>query len=136
MVCHLFPQRWQTLNVQSRETIGQEDHVICLQLRRHAKIQVLRLEPLIRRFFFYKYAVLKHIRPLLRIFFVAATLSFWRNSFVAATPSLWPNSSVSATPCLADIHIQELWDAFPSLKNYRFLIIEKGHFNFTILFVV
>ena len=32
-VCHLFPQRWQTLNVQSRETIGQEDHVICLQLR-------------------------------------------------------------------------------------------------------
>ena len=50
-VCHLFPQRWQTLNVQSRETIGQEDHVICLQLRRRAKIQVLRLEPLIRRFF-------------------------------------------------------------------------------------
>ena len=33
-VCHLFPQRWRTLNVQSRETIGQEDHVICLQLRR------------------------------------------------------------------------------------------------------
>ena len=50
-VCHLFPQRWRTLNVQSRETIGQEDHVICLQLRRRAKIQVLRLEPLIRRFF-------------------------------------------------------------------------------------
>ena len=50
-VCHLFPQRWQTLYVQSRETIGQEDHVICLQLRRRAKIQVLRLEPLIRRFF-------------------------------------------------------------------------------------
>ena len=35
-VCHLFPQRWRTLNVQSRETIGQEDHVICLQLRRRA----------------------------------------------------------------------------------------------------
>ena len=50
-VCHLFPQRWWTLNVQSRETIGQEDHSICLQLRRRAKIQVLRLEPLIRRFF-------------------------------------------------------------------------------------
>ena len=35
-VCHLFPQRWRTLNIQSRETIGQEDHVICLQLRRCA----------------------------------------------------------------------------------------------------
>ena len=35
-VCHLFPQRWRTLNVQSRETIGQEDHVIYLQLRRRA----------------------------------------------------------------------------------------------------
>ena len=89
-----------------------------------------------KKIFFYKYAVLKHIRALLRIFFVAATLSFWWNSFVAATSSLWPNSSVPATPCLADIHIQELWDVFPSLKNYRFLIIEKGHFNFTILFVV
>ena len=35
-VCHLFPQRWRTLNIQSRETIGQEDHVICLKLRRRA----------------------------------------------------------------------------------------------------
>ena len=42
-VCHLFPQRWRTLNIQSRETIGQEDHVICLKLRRRAQIQVLRL---------------------------------------------------------------------------------------------
>ena len=33
-VCHLFPQRWQTLNIQSRETIGQEDYVTCLKLRR------------------------------------------------------------------------------------------------------
>ena len=32
-VCHLFPQRWRTLNIQSRETIGQEDHVICLKIR-------------------------------------------------------------------------------------------------------
>ena len=79
---------------------------------------------------FYKYAVLKHILSL-----VAAT-PFWRNSFVAATLSFWRNSPVSATPCLADIIVQELWDAFPSLKNYRFLIIEKRHFNFTILFVV
>ena len=31
-VCHLFPQRWRTLNIQSRETIGQEDHVTCLIL--------------------------------------------------------------------------------------------------------
>ena len=36
VVWHLFPQRWRTLNVQSRENIGQEDHVICLQLRRRA----------------------------------------------------------------------------------------------------
>ena len=31
-VCHLFTQRWRTLNIQSRETIGQEDHVTCLKL--------------------------------------------------------------------------------------------------------
>ena len=30
-VCHLFPQRWRTLNIQSRETIGQ-DHITCLIL--------------------------------------------------------------------------------------------------------
>ena len=32
-VFHLFPQRWRTLNIQSRETIGQENHVTCLKLR-------------------------------------------------------------------------------------------------------
>ena len=42
-----------------------------------------------------------------------------------------------ATTCmgLADIHIQGLWDAFPSLKNCLFLTIEKGHFKLAILFV-
>ena len=85
---------------------------------------------------FYKYAVLKHIISLWRNFFVVVTLSLWLNFFVAATPSLWPNFSEAATPCLADIHIQELWDAFPSLKNYLFLTIEKGHFKLAILFIV
>ena len=33
-VCHLFPQRWRTLNIQSRETIDQEGNVTCLKLRR------------------------------------------------------------------------------------------------------
>ena len=49
--------------------------------------------------------------------------------------SLWPNFSAAATPCLADIHIQGLWDAFLSLRNYLFLTIEKGHFKLAILFV-
>ena len=49
---------------------------------------------------FYKYAVLKHILPLWRNFFVAATLSLWRNFFVAATLSLWLNFFVAATPSL------------------------------------
>ena len=49
--------------------------------------------------------------------------------------SLWPNFSAAATPCLADIHIQGLWDAFPSPRNYLFLTIEKGHFKLAILFV-
>ena len=42
-----------------------------------------------------------------------------------------------ATPWmgLADIHIQGLWDAFPSLRNCPFLTIEKGHFKLAILFV-
>ena len=49
--------------------------------------------------------------------------------------SLWPNFSAAATPCLADIHIQGLWDAFPSLRDCLFLTIEKGHFKLAILFV-
>ena len=49
--------------------------------------------------------------------------------------SLWPKFSAAATPCLADIYIQGLWDAFPSLKNCLFQTIEKGHFKFAILFV-
>ena len=36
---------------------------------------------------------------------------------------------------LADIHIQGLWDAFPSLRNCPFLTIEKGYFKLAILFV-
>ena len=49
--------------------------------------------------------------------------------------SLWPKFSAAETPCLANIHIQGLWDAFPSLKNCLFLTIEKGQFKLAILFV-
>ena len=56
---------------------------------------------------FYKYVIFKH--PL----------------------SLWPNFSAAATPWvgLTDIHIQGLWDTFPSLKNCLFLTIEKDILN-------
>ena len=51
--------------------------------------------------------------------------------------SLLPNFSTAATPWMGvvDIHIQGLWDAFPSLRNCLFQTIEKGHFKFAILFV-
>ena len=52
-VCHLFPQRWRTLNIQSRETIGQEDHVTCLN---SSPASLSHLQDGI----FYKYVVFKH----------------------------------------------------------------------------
>ena len=78
-VCHLFPQRWQTLNIQSRETIGQEDHVTCLKLRRR-----VNLSPAFgathKTRIFYKYVVFKYPCSLLPNFFAAATHSLQHES--------------------------------------------------------
>ena len=51
-VCHLFPQqRWRMhTNIQSRETIGQENHVTCVKLRPR-KFRPAFLEPIPRHVF-------------------------------------------------------------------------------------
>ena len=52
-VCHLFPQqRWRThTNIQSRETIGQENHVTCLKLRLRLNFVPRFLKPIPRHVF-------------------------------------------------------------------------------------
>ena len=78
-VCHLFPQRWRTLNIQSREAIGQEDHVTCLKLRPHVNLSPA-FGATYKTRIFYKYVVFKHRCFLLPNFFAAATHSLQRES--------------------------------------------------------
>ena len=65
-------------HIQSRETIGQEDHVTCLKLRPR------KLSPAFGATYktriFYKYVVFKHPCSLLPNFFAAATHSLLRES--------------------------------------------------------
>ena len=78
-VCHLFPQRWRTLNIQSRETIGQEDHVTCLKLRRRVNSSPA-FGATYKTRIFYKYVVFKHPCSLLPNFFAVATHHLQRES--------------------------------------------------------
>ena len=112
-VCHLFPQRWRTLtySVSGNHCPGGPRDMLtttsaCVN---SSPASLSHLQDGI----FYKYVVFKHPLP------------------------LWPNFSTAATPWmgLVDIHIQGLWDAFPSLRNCLFQTIEKGHFKLAILFV-
>ena len=67
------------LHIQSRETIGQENHVTCLKLRPR-----VNSSPAFRATYktriFYKYVVFKHLCSLLPNFFAAATHSLQRKS--------------------------------------------------------
>ena len=60
-VCHLFPQqRWRThTNNQSRETIGQENHMTCLKLRLR-KFRPASFGADSKTRIFYKYVIFKH----------------------------------------------------------------------------
>ena len=119
VVCHLFPQRWRTLNIQSRETIGQDDHVTCLKLRPRVNSSP---------------AFLSHLQDAYFQTPLSSLTKFLRNS--NTLPLAWIQER-KATPCigLADIHIQWLWDAFQSLRNCPFITIKKGHFKLVILFI-
>ena len=111
-------------HIQSRETIGQEDHVTCLKLRRRVNLSPA-FGATYKTSIFYKYVVFKHPCSLLRNFFAAAN----------TPPPVWINSwKVTTWMGLADIqNILRLWDAFQSQKNCPFLIIKKGHFKYVIL---
>ena len=78
-------------HIQSRETIGQEDHVTCLKLRPR-----VNLSPAFGATYkmrtFYKYVVFKHPCSLLRNFFAVATRSFTKFLRSSNTlPSAWIN---------------------------------------------
>ena len=119
-VCHLFPQRWWTLNIQSRETICQEDPVTCLKLRRHVNSSPA-FGATYKTRIFYKYVVFKH----------PCSLFYQISSQQQHTPFSVNQQDRKATLWmgLADIHIQWLWDAFQSQWNCPFLSIKKGHFK-------
>ena len=110
--------------IQSRETIGQEDHVTCLKLRRRVNSSPA-FGATYKTRIFYKYVVFKH----------PCSLFYQISSQQQHTPFSVNQQERKATPWmgLADIHIQWLWDAFQSLRNCPFLIIKKGHFKLVIL---
>ena len=113
-VCHLFPQqRWRmNTNIQSRETIGQENHVTCLKLRHRLNFVPRFLEP-----------IPKHV--------------FSINTSSSNTLSLFPNFYCSApvwlsySPTNVKIHKMDqpnllflkilcLWDFFQPRKHQLF----------------
>ena len=65
--------------IQSRETIGQENHVTCLKLRPRVNSSPA-FGATYKTRIFYKYVVFKHPCSLLRNFFAAATHSLQRES--------------------------------------------------------
>ena len=66
-------------HIQSRETIGQEDHVTCLKLRPRVNSSPA-FGATYKTRIFYKYVVIKHPCSLLPNFFAAATHSLQRES--------------------------------------------------------
>ena len=58
----LFPQQrwWMHTNIQSRETIGQENHVTCLKLRLHLNFAPCFFGANSKTQIFYNYVIFKH----------------------------------------------------------------------------
>ena len=119
-VCHLFPQqRWRThTNIQSRETIGQENHVTCVKLRPRLNFVPRFLEPISRHVFSINTSS-------------SNTLSFIPISIAALTRSLqvtllFTNRSKKPKKwiSLADIHFfKTLWlfpaSEKPTVSNHK-----------------
>ena len=101
-------------HIQSRETIGQEDHGTCLKLGPHVNSSNTR-----------------------RVFSINTSSSntlvlFYQISSQQQHTPFSMNQQERKSPLwmgLADIHIQWQWDDFQSLRNCPFLTIKKGHFN-------
>ena len=105
-------------HIQSRETIGQEDHVTCLKLRPRVNSSPA-FGATYKTHIFYKYVVFKH----------PCSLFYQISSQRQRTTSSVNQQEWKATWMgLADIHILWLWDAFQSQWNCPFLIIKKRTF--------
>ena len=106
-------------HIQSRETIGQENHVTCLKLRPRVNF-VLRLEPLPRHVF----SINTSSSNTLSLF-----TQFLRSG--NTLPPVWLNRRQIATTWmgLADIqNIHWLWDFFQSQRNRLFPTIKRKTF--------
>ena len=125
-VCHLFPQRWRTLtySVSGNHWPGGPRDLFKTKSARKFKSYVF--EPPTRRVFSINTSSSNTL-----------VLFYQISSQQQHTPFSVNQQERKATPWmgLADIHIQGLWEAFPSLRNCPFLTIKKGHFKFAILFV-
>ena len=105
-------------HIQSRETIGQEDHVTCLKLRPRVNSCP---EPPTRRVF----SINRSASNTLVLFYQISSQQ-------QHTPSSVNQQESEATTWmdLADIqNIYWLWDAFQSQRNCPFLIIKKDILN-------
>ena len=125
VVCHLFPQRWRTLNIQSQETIGQEDHVTCLKLGPRINSSTAFLSHL-QDGIFYKYVVFKHPFSLWPNFFAAATHSLQHESTGEKSNTMNGPRRHSYTRTMRCFSVSE---KLP-ISNHK-----KGHFKLAILFV-
>ena len=119
-VCHLFHKDGGRSHIQSRETIGQENYVTCLELRPRVNFRPA-FEASYKTRIFYKYVVFKH----------PCSFSNPISSQQQHTPSSVNQQEWKATTWmgLADIqNIQSLWDFFQSQRNCLFLIIKRRTF--------
>ena len=127
----MFPsQRWPThTNYQSRETIGQENHVTCVKPAFKFRPAFFGSDSKIR--IFYKYVVFKH-----SFSFSQFPLQRWhalsRVTLLFTNRSKKPKKWISH----ADIHFFKtlwLWDFFQSRRNRLFRTTRRNrHFKYVI----
>ena len=111
-------------HIQSRETIGQEDHVTCLKLRPRVNSRPA-FEAYYKTRIFYKYVVFKHPLSLLHKFFAAATHSLQRES-------TGEKSNNMDGPCRHSKYTLTMRH-FPVSEKLPVSNNKKGHFKYVIL---
>ena len=110
-------------HIQSRETIGQENHVICLKLRPRVNSSPA-FGATYKTRIFYKYVVFKHPCSLLPNFFAATTHSLQRESTGEKSNNMDGPCRHSYTLTMRRFPVSEKL----SVSNHK-----KGHFKYVIL---
>ena len=117
---HKLPQRrWRThANIQSREIIGQENHVTCLKLRPHLNFVLRFFGADSKTRIFYKYVVFKHSFLFFPLSIAALTHSLQCDSLIhqqTTNATKWINYANLFFP-----KILCLWDFFQPRKHQMF----------------